>query len=73
MKKNMGKIDKLIRILIAFVIAILYFGNVIYGTWGIVLLVVAGIFVVTSFIGICPLYLPFGISTCKTEKSKKKK
>ncbi|OYD42897.1 hypothetical protein CHU00_17775 [Sphingobacterium cellulitidis] len=65
MKKNMGSQDKLIRIIIAIIIAILYFTNVISGTLAIVLLVVAGIFILTSIIGICPLYSILGISTCK--------
>jgi len=63
MKKNMGTIDKVIRILVAVVIAILFFTNVISGTLGIVLLVLAAVFVITSFISFCPLYLPFGINT----------
>lgn len=61
----MGTLDKGIRILIAVVIAILYFTGQISGTLAIVLLVFALIFVITSFIGFCPLYLPFGISTLK--------
>lgn len=65
MKPNMGTLDKGIRILIAVVIAILYFTGQISGTLAIVLLVFALIFVITSFIGFCPLYLPFGISTLK--------
>ncbi|GGE28418.1 YgaP family membrane protein [Sphingobacterium cellulitidis] len=65
MKKNMGSQDKLIRIIIAIIIAILYFTNVISGTLAIVLLVVAGIFILTSIIGICPIYSILGISTCK--------
>jgi hypothetical protein len=65
MKKNMGTIDKVIRILVAVVIAILYFTGIISGILGIVLLVLAAIFVLTSLISFCPLYLPFGISTCK--------
>jgi len=63
MKKNMGTIDKVIRILVAVVIAILFFTNVISGTLGIVLLVLAAVFVITSFISFCPLYFPFGINT----------
>lgn len=63
MKKNMGTIDKVIRILIAVVIAILFFTNTITGTLGIVLLVLAVVFVITSFISFCPLYWPFGINT----------
>lgn len=63
MKKNMGTIDKVIRILVAVVIAILFFTNVVTGTLGIVLLVLAAVFVLTSFISFCPLYFPFGINT----------
>lgn len=63
MKKNMGTIDKVIRILVAVVLAVLFFTKVITGTLGIVLLAVAVIFVLTSLISFCPLYLPFGIST----------
>ncbi len=63
MKKNMGTIDKVIRILVAIVIAVLYFTNQISGTTAIVLLILAGIFIVTSFISFCPLYYPFRIST----------
>ena len=65
MKKNMGMADRIIRILAAAAIAILYFTHQISGTLAIILLVVAGIFILTSFISICPLYLPFGIRTNK--------
>jgi hypothetical protein len=67
MKKNMGLVDRIIRILIAVVVVILYFTNVISGTLAIVLLVFSGIFILTSIIGSCPLYMLFGFST----KSKK--
>jgi hypothetical protein len=67
MKQNMGTIDKVIRILVAVVIAVLFFTHVISGTLAIVLLIVAGIFIVTSFLSFCPLYLPFGLSTRKKE------
>lgn len=67
MKKNMGNMDKVIRVLIALVIGVLVFAEVLTGTLAIVLLVLAGIFVITSFVGTCPLYLPFGVSTCKKE------
>jgi len=63
MKQNMGTIDKVIRILVAVVLAILFFTNVITGILGIILLVVAGVFVLTSLISFCPLYWPFGINT----------
>ena len=67
MKKNMGTTDKAIRILIAVVILALYFTNVISGTLAVILLILAGVFVLTSLIGTCPLYLPFGLSTKKKE------
>ncbi|MCA6435186.1 MAG: DUF2892 domain-containing protein [Bacteroidetes bacterium] len=68
MKKNMGNIDKIIRILVAIVIAILFFTNVISGTLGIILLVLAGVFVLTSLISFCPLYTLVGINTCPKDK-----
>ena len=67
MKKNMGTADKVIRILVAIVIATLFFTNVLTGTLGIVLLILAAVFLLTSFIGFCPLYLPFRINTGKKE------
>jgi len=67
MKKNMGTTDKVVRILIAVVVLVLYFTNVISGTLGIVLLIIAGIFVLTSLLSFCPLYLPFGLSSRKKE------
>ena len=68
MKKNMGTTDRMIRIIIAVLIAILYFTNVLTGTLGLILLVLAGVFVLTSLISFCPLYAPLGLSTCKTKK-----
>ncbi len=68
MKKNMGSSDRLIRIIIAAVIATLFFTNVITGTLGIVLLVLAGIFALTSVVSFCPLYAPFGLSTCAVKE-----
>lgn len=65
MKKNMGSADRVIRLLIAAVIGVLYYTGTVSGTLGIVLLVLAGVFVLTSFISFCPLYAPFGLSTCK--------
>lgn len=64
----MGSADKIIRIALAALVAVLYFTNVINGTVAIVLGVVAIAFVLTSFISFCPLYLPFGISTFKKKK-----
>jgi hypothetical protein len=65
MKKNMGTIDRAIRILVAVVVVILYFTNVISGTLGIILLALAAIFVVTSIVSICPLYMLLGLNTRK--------
>ncbi len=64
MKINMGGADRIIRVLIAVAIAILFFTEVITGTLGIVLLVVGAVFLLTSVVGFCPLYAPFGIRTC---------
>ena len=64
----MGSADRAIRVLIAAVIATLYFMNVITGTLGIILLVLAGVFVVTSLVSFCPLYSIFGMSTCAVKK-----
>ncbi len=65
MKKNMGTLDKTIRILIAVVIVALFVTKVVCGTLAIVLLIFAAIFVITSFVSFCPLYTLFGIKTCK--------
>ena len=65
MKKNMGGADRTIRILLALGVGALYYFNVITGTLAYVLLALAAIFVLTSFISFCPLYTLFGINTCK--------
>jgi len=57
MKKNMGKVDRIIRVLIAIAIIILYFTNTLTGTFGIIVLAVAGISLITAVAGFCPLYL----------------
>lgn len=63
MKANMGTLDKTIRVIIALIVIALYFTGVISGTLAIILLVFSGIFILTSLVSFCPLYLPFGIST----------
>lgn len=68
MTKNMGSADRIIRVIIAAIVSILYFTETITGTLGIVLLVLAGVFVLTSIVSFCPLYTPFGIKTCKIKK-----
>ena len=64
MKNNMGSLDRSIRVLAAIAIAILYFSGTITGTLGVVLLVIAGVFLLTSLIGFCPLYTVLGMNTC---------
>lgn len=64
MKKNMGSADRIIRVLLAAVFAYLYFGGIVTGTLGIVLVVLGGVFVLTSLISFCPLYTLVGFSTC---------
>lgn len=67
MKANMGTADKLLRLLAAAVLAILYFTKQLQGTAGIIALVIAGVFVLTSVISFCPLYKLFGINTCRKQ------
>ncbi|MDX1670743.1 MAG: DUF2892 domain-containing protein [Balneolaceae bacterium] len=69
MKKNMGTIDRSLRTIIAIVIGILFYNGTLGGTLGIVLLVLAGIFLLTSLVGFCPLYAPFGLKTCRTTET----
>lgn len=68
MKKNMGSTDRMLRVIIAMVVSILFFTHTITGTLGIVLLILGGVLLATSLVSFCPLYLPFGINTCKTDK-----
>ena len=67
MKKNMGSADRIIRTIIAIAVGVLYFTGQITGTAAIVLGVLAIVFLLTSSVGTCPLYLPFGLSTCKAK------
>ena len=68
MKINMGPADRIIRIVLAAVIAVLYLTKQINGTWAIVLGILAIFLFVTSLIGFCPLYRLFGLSTKKKPK-----
>lgn len=68
MKKNMGKVDRAVRALIALVMVGLYFGNIVTGVLGIVLMAAAGIFFLTSLISFCPLYTVVGFNTCAAKK-----
>ncbi len=65
MKKNMGLIDRIIRTIVAIVIGILIFTKVIVGVWAIILGILAVVFLLTSLLAWCPLYLPFNFSTRK--------
>jgi hypothetical protein len=69
MKTNVGTIDKVIRIAMAIVFAVLYFTGTVTGTLGIVLLVLGGVFLLTSLMGTCPIYSLVGISTCPVKKA----
>jgi hypothetical protein len=69
MKTNVGTIDKVIRIALAIVFAVLYFTGTVSGTLGIILLVLGGVFLLTSLMGTCPLYSIVGISTCPVKKA----
>ncbi len=68
----MGAADRIIRTLIAVVIGVLFFKGVVAGVLGVILGILAIIFLATSAVGWCPLYLPFGLSTCKAAPSKGK-
>jgi len=65
LNKNMGTLDRIIRLVIAVAVAVLYFTGSLSGLAAIILGILAIIFVVTSFVGFCPLYLAFGLSTRK--------
>lgn len=64
----MSSADRIIRLLISAIFVSLYFANVVTGTLGIILLVLAGVFTFTSIVSFCPLYTLFGISTCPVKK-----
>ncbi len=68
MKANMGTADRIIRLIAALVIGYLYYVGMISGTIAIILGVLAIVFVLTSFVSFCPLYLPFGLSTRKSNQ-----
>jgi hypothetical protein len=64
MTKNMGSMDKIIRVILAVVFAALYFTGTVTGTAGIILLILGGVFLATSAISFCPLYKIVGLNTC---------
>jgi len=65
MKRNMSNVDRIIRLVLAALFGFLYFGGIVTGAFGIVLLVLGAVFLVTAVIGFCPLYAPFKFSTYK--------
>lgn len=65
MKRNLSNIDRIVRVVLAAVFAYLYFGGIVTGTLGIVLLALGGVFLLTAVVAFCPLYLPFNLSTYK--------
>lgn len=69
MKRNMGRIDKFVRVSLAVIAALLVYFNVVQGTLAYVLLAVAAVFVLTSLISFCPLYGLVGLNTCKIKKT----
>lgn len=68
MKRNMGTTDRIIRVLLAAVFAILYFTNTVTGTLGLILLILGGVFLLTSIVSFCPLYTLIGLNTCAVKK-----
>jgi len=70
MKKNMGFADRIIRTIVALVIGFLILNGTLTGTWAVILGLFALVFLATSFISFCPLYLPLGISTSKKPAGK---
>ena len=66
-KQNMGSLDRILRLLAVVVIAVLYFTGVISGTLALILGIVAVIFLLTSILAVCPLYIPFKLDTRKKE------
>ncbi len=66
MKRNMSNTDRIIRLVISALFAYLYFGGIVTGTFGIVLVVLAGVFTLTAIVAFCPLYAPFKFSTYKS-------
>ena len=66
MKRNMSNADRIVRVLIAALFAYLYFGGVVTGALGVILVVLGAVFLLTSIVAFCPLYVPFKISTFKS-------
>ena len=65
MKRNMSNTDRIVRVVLAALFAYLYFGGIVTGVFGIVLVVLGAVFLLTAAVAFCPLYLPFKFSTLK--------
>lgn len=65
MKRNMGNIDRIVRLVLAALFAYLYFGGIVTGVLGILLLLLGVVFLLTSIVAFCPLYVPFKLNTNK--------
>ena len=70
MKHNMGGTDRILRVTIAVVLSVLYLLGIVEGVLGSVLLAIAAIMLLTSFVAFCPLYLPFGLSSLRKKEAK---
>lgn len=70
MRKNLGSADKLVRLLIAIALIVLFYLEIITGTLGIVALILALVLAITSLVSFCPIYAVFGLSSCKNEEAK---
>lgn len=69
MKKNVGNLDRIVRVVLAIIFAALYFSGTLTGTWGLVLLTLGAIFLLTSLVGFCPIYTLVGLNTCPTNEA----
>ncbi len=69
MKKNVGSIDRVVRLVLAAVFGVLYYMGIISGTLGLVLVILGGVFALTSIISFCPLYAIVGLNTCDVKKA----
>lgn len=67
-KKNIGSIDRIVRVVLALVFGVLYFTGIVPGTLGLVLVILAVVFLATSFVTVCPIYMAFGLSTATKEE-----
>ena len=65
MKKNLGTFDRIIRVIVAAIFVSLFASGIVTGTWGIILVVLAAVLLLTSLVSFCPLYLPFGLDTLR--------